>query len=1142
MSPLIRELRLATRAGFFRPWLAEGPIRQTNPCRVQSGMECRQKNETCVLAGRLPYSYLQSTSAGEMKARTATFLFTDIVGSTRLARSLGDQWTSVLDEHHRILREVWSNQSGHEFGLEGDSFSVTFDRPADALKAAASAVGAMEQASRALGVDLKVRIGVHSGEVFVGGDGRFSGITLHQVARIMSAAHGGQILVSDIFRQLARPLPDSDFSFKDLGRHRLKDFDDPTHLYQVCHPSLPDDFPPPRTIPSALHNLPAEASNFIGRHDEGETVLRLVEGSRLVTLTGAGGLGKTRLALQVARKMLESFPNGVWFVDLSAITDPHFVPRSVMSALDVTAESDRDEQELLAGALEFRELLLVLDNCEHLVEACAELAGILMSRCPGVRVLATSREALGIAGERLWPVPPLSLPAEDVGAIEDPDSYDALRLFAERAELSRSGFKMNGNAEAIVRICRRLDGMPLAIELAAAKVRVLGLDQIEKRLEDRFVLLAGSGRGAAPRQQTLRAVIDWSYELLDVKEKQFYESVSVFPGAFTLEAAEKICGEREIDEVEILGLLDELVVKSLVQPQEQERGLGFRMLDTIRAHSRERLKGSGRLQMMLTRHRDHYLGLVEEAAKTIDREGEVEWMPRLKAEMENIRAALGFSLGQGDGSQALKMAVSLVHYSWVTGTLVEGRDWIDKAIDLDPQRQDPLIARALWASGFLASRHFDYAVAAPRADEAMRLAEEGRDRWVKARTFLLYGEMAGGPGDFERAREMFNKARELATEIDDDFLVALCTHGLGNLALGERDFAAARSYYEEALALSERIGIRFGRARILGTLGMVCEGERDWEGAWRFQTEAVAAAREVGDRMRQMWSLASLSNLAEKAGDEPQSNALWREAVKVCHSMNDPVGFYSLGDQGVGANKIRPEVRELLERALAMYRKIGRNYTIAGTLRALCALSYRTSDFNALNGYLNDLMPIIRQVGNVILLQAALHARGMLLLHQRDYNGARAALDEALKLTPSGRAMGPLMINHLRGLSRIEAMAGDLPKALALLSRAVVAIEEIGALDLLYPVLDALADLALRVNHPQIAASLLGNADSALEAFREVRPPVRDSEYARMAGELTESLGEAEYDRLISDGRAIPVEEALSVARAAVLTLREAMV
>lgn len=1075
--------------------------------------------------------------AGAMQARTATFLFTDIEGSTRLARSLGDRWIAVLKEHHRRLRQVWSAHSGHEFGLQGDSFFVVFDRPADALKAAAGAVGAIEQVSGALNVDLRVRIGIHSGEAFVNGDGSYSGITLHQVARIMSAAHGDQILVSEVFRQLARPPSDPDFSFKNLGEHRLKDFDDPTHLYQICHPSLPADFPPPRTIPSALHNLPAEATEFIGRHDESETVLRLVEGSRLVTLTGAGGSGKTRLALQVARRMLESFPHGVWFADLSAIADPHLVPRSVMTAFDVTAESERDEQDVLVGALEFRELLLVLDNCEHLVEACADLAGTLMSRCPGVRVLATSREALGIAGERLWPVPPLSLPAEDADAIEAPERYDALRLFAERAVLSRPGFKMNGNSDAVARICRRLDGMPLAIELAAAKVRVLGLDQIEKRLEDRFALLAGSGRGVAPRQKTLRAVIDWSYELLSAKEKRFYETISVFPGAFTIEAAEKIGAEDEIVEAEVLGLLDELVVKSLVQPQEQERGLGFRMLDTIRAHAKERLAEAGRLQMMLTRHRDHYLEFVEKAARVIDREGEVEWMPRLKAEMDNIRAALGFSLGQGDGSQAIRMAVSLVHYWWVTGNLTEGRDLIDRAIDLDPGREDPLIARALWGSGFLASRQVDHAVANARADEAMRLAEERQDRWVTARTLHLYGVFADWPGDYERAREMFTRARELAAEIGDDFLVALCTHDLGNLALDERDFAAARSFYEEALAMSERLGIRFGRARILGTLGSVFEAERDWEGAWRFQSDAVAAAREVGDRLRLMWSLASLANLAEKSGNEAQSDALWREAVKVCQAVNDPYGFYSLG-----LAKARTEVKDLLERALAMYRTIGRNYTIAGTLRTLCAYSYRANDFDALGGYLVDLMPIVRDVGNAHLLSSALHYRAMLLAHRGDYTEARVSLSEALELTRSqGRGDVASMIHQLCGLAQVEALDGDLPRALELISQAIEAIEEIGALDLLYPALDVLADLAMRADHPRNAASLLGAADSALEAFRERRPPVMDSEYARVAGELTASLGEAECQRLILEGRAIPAEEALSVARAALLILRQEM-
>ncbi len=433
---------------------------------------------------------------------TVTFLFTDIEGSTTLLQRLGDRrYAEVLEEHQRLLRDAFAKGNGQEIGTQGDAFLVAFPRARDALATAVAAQHSLMKHTWPDGASLRVRMGLHTGESISNTD-RYVGLDVHRASRICSAGHGGQILLSDAVGALAaRDLPPG-VSLRDLGTHRLKDLREPEHLFQVVVADLPADFPPPKSLNVLPNNLPVQLTSFIGREREKAEVRRLLSTTRCLTLTGSGGAGKTRLALQVAAEALEEFPDGVWFVELAALSDSSLVPKAVASSLGMPEQPGRMLIEALADYLRGESALVILDNCEHLVAACAQLADALMRTCPSLRILATSREALGVTGETTWRVPSLSLPdPQSLPPLNRFTEYEAVRLFIDRAVSSAPQFAVTSrNAPAVAQVCHRLDGIPLAIELAAARVKVLAVEQIAARLDDRFRLLTGGSRTALPRQ------------------------------------------------------------------------------------------------------------------------------------------------------------------------------------------------------------------------------------------------------------------------------------------------------------------------------------------------------------------------------------------------------------------------------------------------------------------------------------------------------------------------------------------------------------------------------------------------------------------------------------------------------------------
>ena len=558
------------------------------------------------------------------------------------------------------------------------------------------------------------------------------------------------------------------------------------------------------------NNLPAQLAGFIGREREIAQVKTALTQTRLLTLTGTGGIGKTRLALRVAADVMERYPDGVWLADLAPIADPALVPKTVASALNVPEQPRREMTETLMGVLQHKALLLVVDNCEHVLAACRDLTVVLLQKCSNVRLLATSREGLGVPGETLWRVPSLSVP-EDPHHLQRPQDlvrYDAVRLFIDRAIAASSGFVVTReNAPAVAQICRRLDGIPLAIELAAARVKVLAVEQIAARLDDRFRLLTGGSRAALARHQTLRAAIDWSYNLLSESERAFLRRLAVFAGGWTLEAAEAICvgGAEEADQV--LDLLTSLVDKSLVTVELDRNEARYRLLETLRQYARDELVESQEGAEVQKRHRSWYLDLAERAEAGIEGPADTVWLNRLEVEHDNLRAAMGWSTTEKDDSETRLRLAATLNWFWECHThWSEGRRWLETALAASRSFKSSARVKALWGCGNLAWMQGDYAKALALCDESLALGRELEDQPGIARALMWRGLVAMRQEDFEAATALFEESLELSRKLGDKWFAAAVLSQMGAMARLRGDYAKAASLCEESLGMFRTLG------------------------------------------------------------------------------------------------------------------------------------------------------------------------------------------------------------------------------------------------------------------------------------------------------------------------------------------------
>jgi len=687
----------------------------------------------------------------DVPAGNVAFLFTDVEGSTSLLQHLGDSYDDVLLEHNRLLREVWSAHGGYEVSTEGDAFFVSFADPDAALSAARDAQLAIARATWPDGCELRVRMGLHRGEARVY-DGDYVGLAVHQAARIASAAHGGQVILSEDIQRAAS----GDVSFIDLGPHRLKDLAQPIRLYQLAGQDLPSEFPPPRTLTVLPNNFPLQLTTFVGRTDDIAGLRGAIAGSRLVTLTGAGGVGKTRLALQVAADVLDEFPDGAWLVDLAPLADPDLLASALAVALGVREQPGRDLVRTLCDHLRSRRTLILLDNCEHLIDVCAKLVHEILSVCADVHVLTTSREALNLPGEVAWRLRSLTLPPVDPSSsLATFARTEAIRLFVQRTRAVRPDYELTDeNVAAIAQICRRLDGLPLAMELAAARMRSMSAHEIAERLDDRFRLLTGGSRSSLPRQRTLEATVSWSYDLLSEVERLLFERLSVFAGGWTIESADAVCSDDELESLDIADMLAVLVDRSLVVPEETADGrTRYRMLETLRQFGRDRLLEAGEASSIRSRH---LAWAVELAERSPPQTGNLA-PPEMLVEEDNLRIALEWAAETEDHRSGLRILAA----AWF-GHFEERRRSLDRFLPFVDSIPVDVAGRVLFAAGGLAFMTGDWQWGVETLHRAAECnAQAGND--LRTSMSLAYaGSCHWGLGEVDEALVLMEQALAVA--------------------------------------------------------------------------------------------------------------------------------------------------------------------------------------------------------------------------------------------------------------------------------------------------------------------------------------------------------------------------------------------
>jgi predicted ATPase/class 3 adenylate cyclase len=804
-----------------------------------------------------------------------TFLFTDIEGSTRLWEEVPERMRPALARHDAIARAAVEEHRGQVVKMTGDGLHAAFDDPLDALGATLKLQLELLN-DDGLVIPLQVRCGLHAGPS-ESRDRDFYGTVVNRAARIMSAAHGGQMLLSRAVAERVRSrLPDG-VSLLDLGPVRLRDLARAEHLFQVVHPELRSQFPALRSLEAAPNNLPQQVTSFVGRVREQALAGELLAKHRLVTIAGMGGMGKSRLALQVAADVVQEYPDGVWLVELAAVRDPARVPQAIASVLGVAEDARALLREALARHVKSRTMLIVLDNCEHLLVACAEIVRAMLAAGAGLRVLATSREPLQIPGEAVLGLSTLAVPGPRVAEPEAAVEYDSVRLFVERASAAHAAFRIDaGNAAAIAAICQRVEGIPLAIELAAARVRTLPAQQIASRLQDRFRLLSSGDPTSSPRQRTLEALIDWSHDLLSDDERRIFAQLAVFSGGWTVEAAECVC-VPPAGGLTVLEILGHLVEKSLVAMDEQ--GQRYRMLEVVREYAHARLGSSADAADAGRRHFDFFLELAEKARAEVVGPRQAQWLGVLDAELENILAAHRWVDGSpGRARDGMKLASQMKFY-WITRGLLE----LGERVTLE-------------------------ALARPGA--------QGRDE-ARCRALFDAGQIDYFMGRHQEARLLLEESLAIARELHDELKICAALQPLGMTALALGDHAGARARLTEALAIAEAKGDKRGVATAANVLGQLHRMEAAHAEAAALYEKTVAISRELDDpamiavgllnlamvRVQQGVRDGAITALAEALdiSERLRSRPLVKSALEVTCGMAATGGHFPLAARLFGA-------------------------------------------------------------------------------------------------------------------------------------------------------------------------------------------------------------------------------------------------
>jgi predicted ATPase/class 3 adenylate cyclase/DNA-binding CsgD family transcriptional regulator len=1022
-------------------------------------------------ADTAPVNWSDLGVSGLLPTGTVTLLLADVEGSTRLWETQPEEMAAAVVRLDRILPEVIAAHGGVrpvEQG-EGDSFVVAFARASDAVECGL----ALQRAPLA---PIRLRIGVHTGEIQLRDEGNYIGPTINRTARLRDLAHGGQTVLSGASEQLVVDRLPAGVWLADLGAHPLRDLPRPERVVQLCHPDLVNEFPPLRepTLVVSQH-LPVQLTNFVGRDAELAQVRELLAENRLVTMTGAGGVGKTRLAIQVAAQLAGEFGGGVWYVNLAPITDAALVPITAARAFGLPDQLGRSTMDTLTRFVADRQMLVVLDNCEHLLDACAALVVALLEACPGLTFLATSREPIGVAGEVSWRVPSLSLADE------------ALELFSDRARHARPGFTLSAdNAATVGEICARLDGVPLAIELAAARVRALSVGEILDSLHDRFRLLTGGARTAVRRQQTLRASVDWSHALLTGPERVLFRRLAVFLGGFDLDAAQAVAGGGDVERYQVLDLLSLLVDKSLVVADDSGGRTRYRLLETVRQYALEKLGESGEADVVRERHRDYYTAM----AALLDAPAGSDYEQRLEqanVEIDNLRAAFGWSRENSAIELALALASSLQPLWFGRGGGREGLAWFDavlseeNTLDLNAEvRARALADQALLAAWVNAAASLDH------AQQALAIARDINDPalLVRALTACCSIAVLNNP---EVARPYFAEAIGLARALDDRWRLSRL---LGWQALGAAAVAGnpivARAAAEEGRDLADAIGDGWTSRQCRFCLGIAQLFQGDPDGAGAQFADLVAEAEAAHDVIRRAASLAYQGIALAHQGETGAARATADAAVEAASEVGEihaSVAYWALAIAALAASD-------------------------AATVQDACEKSWQHL----------SLLPQTAAVARAYYAQAAL-AGGNLM-------AARRSADEAITSMTGWYSIGALTTR-----CRVAIAEGEPDQAERDAHDALAIAANMQAYLGVSDTLECLAALAGESGSHREAARLFGVAHSIRQRMGEVRFKVWDVGCDTSVAAVRDALGEKEFQSAWTEGAALSTDEAIAYAQ-----------
>jgi predicted ATPase/class 3 adenylate cyclase len=913
----------------------------------------------------------------EPPSGTVTFLFSDLEHSTRLLQHLGDRYGEVLAAYRRLLRAAFQAWDGHEIDTAGDGFFVAFQRATHAVAAAVAAQRAIAGYPWAEGTSVRARMGLHTGEPTLTASG-YVGLDVHRAARICAAGHGGQILLSQTTRALVEYDLPAGVRLRDVGEHRLKDLQRPERLYQLVIPDLPADFPPLKTLDSRFHNLPVQPTPLIGRERVSAAACGLLRRAdvRLLTLTGPGGTGKTRLGLQVAADLLEDFENGVYFVPLAAIRDPALVASSIARALGIQEKAGQVLLDSLKESLQDKQTLLVLDNFEQVV-AVAPLVAELLAACLHLKCLVTSRVVLHLSGEYEFPVPPLELPdPRHLPAVETLSQYAAVELFIQRALAVKPDFRVdNANAPAVAEICVRLDGLPLAIELAAARLKLLPPQAMLARLGRRLELLRGGARDVPDRHQTLRHAIAWSYNLLEAGEQALFRRLAVFVRGYTLEAAEVVCqavhdpAAGPGQSLDVLDGVASLLDKSLLRQQEQASGEPrFRMLETIREYGLECLTASGEEPAMRRAHADYYLALVEAAEPALTGPEQTAWLERLEAEHDNLRAALRWAEESGEAEVGLRLAGALCQFWLMRGHLREGQERLARLLGLaGAPPYTAARAKALTRAGHVADNLGDYAAAHAFFEESLAIRRALGEKGGIAAALNDLEWVAFHRNDYTAARALSEESLAIWRDLGDKEGIATSLNNLGFVAYHQGEYTATYVLFQESLALRRELGDKWGIAVALCLMGRTAHSQGNYRRATALLEEAGALFRDMGAKQLFAWASTYLGGVAHDQGHDERAMAFLEESVTLFRDTGDKDGLaLTLNVLGTVMHARGDDERAtaLYEESLGLWTAIGFKWGMALALSRLGTVSHAQGDDGRATALYEESLALRRELGD----------------------------------------------------------------------------------------------------------------------------------------------------------------------------------